>query len=206
MKKKLMIIGAGGHGKVIADIARKMNRWESIAFLDDNGAVKECAGCRVVGKTEDAAGWKDLADFFVAIGNNAVRENVQESLEAKGLSVATLIHPSAVIADGAEMGAGTAVMAGVVINPSSRIGKGCIINTSCSIDHDNILDDYVHVSPGAHLAGTVSVGRGSWIGIGGIVSNNVSICAHCKLGAGAVAIRDIEEPGIYAGVPAKKIG
>lgn len=205
MKKKLIIVGANGHGKVIADIANQMNQWDTIEFLDDNDAIKECAGYKVIGVTEDASKWRDAADFFVAIGDNVTREIVQENIEKKGLDIATLVHPTAVLANEIEIGAGTAIMAGVVINSSSKIGKGCILNTSCSIDHDNKIEDYAHVSPGAHLAGTVRIGKNSWVGIGSVIINNVSICSHCRLGAGTVVIRNINEPGTYVGVPARKI-
>ncbi|OPJ55318.1 acetyltransferase [Alkalithermobacter paradoxus] len=205
MKEKLIIIGASGHGKVIADIAIKMNKWQSIAFLDDDEAIKTSMGLEVIGKTADAFTYKDEADFFVAIGNNATREKVQERLIEEELNVVSLIHPSAVIGIGVEIGIGTVVMAGVVINSSSRIGKGCIINTSSSLDHDNVIEEYVHISPGVNIAGTVSVGRGSWLGIGSIVSNNVNICSGCKVGAGAVVVKDITEPGTYVGVPVRKI-
>lgn len=104
-----------------------------------------------------------------------------------------------------EIGIGTTVMAGVVINSSTKIGKGCIVNTSSSLDHDNVIEDYVHISPGAKLAGTVKIGKGSWIGIGSVVSNNVNICSECKVGAGAVVVKDITEPGTYVGVPARRV-
>jgi sugar O-acyltransferase (sialic acid O-acetyltransferase NeuD family) len=203
--EKLIIIGASGHGKVVADIAIKMNKWQNIAFLDDDESIKTCMGLEVICKTADAFIYKDEADFFVAIGNNATREKVQEKLEDEGLSLVKLIHPSAVIGTDVEIGIGTTVMAGVVINSSSRIGKGCIINTSCSLDHDNEIEDYVHISPGVRTAGSVSIGKGTWIGIGSVVSNNVNICSGCKLGAGAVVVKEITEPGTYVGVPVKKL-
>ncbi|MCC5912480.1 MAG: acetyltransferase [Clostridiaceae bacterium] len=202
--KKLLIIGASGHGKVVADIAIKMNKWQSITFLDDDESIKISMGLEVIGKTADAFTYKEEADFFVAIGNNGVREKVQEKLIEQGLKVVSLIHPSAVIGIDVEIGIGTAVMAGVVINSSTIIGKGCIINTSSSLDHDNIIEDYVHISPGASLAGTVKVGKESWLGIGSVVSNNVNICSGCKVGAGAVVVKDITEPGTYVGVPVRK--
>lgn len=205
MKNKLIIIGASGHGKVIADIAIKMNKWQSIAFLDDDETIKICIGLKVIGKTADAFTYKDEADFFVAIGNNATREKVQEKLIKEGLNLVNLIHPSAVIGTDVEIGNGTSVMAGVVINSSSRIGKGCIINTSSSLDHDNAIEDYVHISPGVRCAGSVSIGKGSWLGIGSVAINNVNICSGCKLGAGAVVVKDITEPGTYVGVPVRKV-
>ena len=205
MKDKLIIIGASGHGKVVADIAIKMNKWQNIAFLDDDESIKTSMGLEVIGKTADAFTYKDQADFFVAIGNNATREKIQEKLTDEGLSVVNLIHPSAVIAADVEIGTGTVVMAGVVINSSCKIGKGCIINTSCSLDHDNAIEDYVHISPGVKAAGSVNIGKGTWLGIGSIVSNNVNICRGCKVGAGAVVVKDITEPGTYVGVPVRRV-
>ena len=205
MKNKQIIIGASGHGKVVADIAIKMNKWQSIAFLDDDESIKTSMGLEVIGKTADAFIYKNEADFFVAIGSNTTREKIQEKLIEQGLNVASLIHPSAVIGTDVEIGIGVAVMAGVVINSSTRIGKGCIINTSASLDHDNVIEDYVHISPGVRTAGTVSISKGTWLGIGSVVSNNVNICSGCKVGAGAVVVKDIAEPGTYVGVPVRRV-
>lgn len=205
MKNKLIIIGASGHGKVVADIAIKMNKWQSIAFLDDDESIKKSMELEVIGKTADAFTYKEEADFFVAIGNNITREKIQEKLIEQGLSVVSLTHSSAVIGTDVEIGIGSVVMAGVVINSSSRIGKGCIINTSSSLDHDNMIEDYVHISPGVKLAGTVKVGKGTWLGIGSVVSNNVNICSGCKVGAGAVVVKDITESGTYVGVPVRRV-
>lgn len=205
MKNKLIIIGASGHGKVVADIAIKMNKWQSITFLDDDESIKASIGLEVIGKTADAFTYKEEADFFVAIGSNTTREKIQEKLIEQGLNVVSLIHPSAVIGTDVEMGIGTAVMAGVVINSSTRIGNGCIINTSSSVDHDNVIEDYVHISPGVNMAGTVKVGKGTWLGIGSVVSNNVNVCSGCKVGAGAVVVKDITEPGTYVGVPVRRV-
>jgi len=205
MKDRLLIIGASGHGKVVADIAIKMNVWKSIAFLDDNELLKMSLGLKVIGKTEDAFKYIDDADIFVAVGNNAAREKIQKKLEEKGASIPVLVHPNAVIGSEVELGKGTVAMAGVVINSATKIGRGCIINTGATLDHDNLIQDYVHISPGAHLAGTVNVYKGSWIGIGSTVSNNVSINSCCIVGAGAVVVRDINEPGTYVGVPARRV-
>ena len=204
MKDRLLIIGASGHGKVVADIAIKMNKWRSIVFLDDNESIKTFKRIQVIGESADALIYKDQGDFFVAIGNNSTREKIQENLKSEGASVVTLVHPSAVIGTDVRIGAGTVVMAGAVINSSTKIGRGCIINTCSSLDHDNEIEDYVHISPGTNLAGTVQVGKGSWIGIGCVVSNNVSICSGCIVGAGAVVVKDITEPGIYVGVPVRR--
>lgn len=205
MKKKLLIIGANGHGKVVADIAIKMNRWETIDFLDDNEDIKYSMGIKVIDKSNKAFKYIDEYDVFVAIGNNPIREKVQRELELLGASIPILIHPNTVIGQKVELGIGTVIMGGVVVNCSTKIGKGCIINTGATIDHDNYIEDYVHISPGVNLAGTVSIGKGTWLGIGSVVSNNVNIIKNCKIGAGAVVIKDIIEPGTYVGVPVRKI-
>lgn len=200
---RLIIIGASGHGKVVADIASHCG-YEDISFLDDDDTLKSCIGFPVVGTSADMEKYKDC-DFFVAIGNPDTREKVLEKLQRMQLNIITLIHSDAVIADSVSIGSATAVMAGVVINPDSRIGSGCIINTGATVDHDNVIEDFVHVSVGAHLAGTVHVGKGTWIGAGAVVNNNVDICGNCMIGAGAVVVRDIEEAGTYVGVPARKV-
>ena len=205
MRKRLLIIGASGHGKVAADIADKMSKWESIGFLDDDESIMECGGVEVLGRISDIHKYIKDADFFVAVGNNSTRKHIQEKLEAVGASIATLIHPSVVLGAAVDIGAGTAVMAGAVINSSSTIGKGCIINTNASLDHDNIMGDYVHISPGVNIAGSVKVMQGAWIGIGASVVNNIEICEGCVVGAGAVVTKSLLEKGTYVGVPAKLV-
>ena len=197
--RKLAIIGASGHGRVVADIARR-NGYKEIVFLDDDDSIHECGGYPVIGKSSEA-GTID-ADVIIGIGNAGVRKQIQESLPDEKL--VTLIHPDAVVAEDVVIGKGTVVMAGAVINPGVRIGKGCIINTCSSVDHDCEAGDYVHIAVGSHLCGTVSVGDGTWIGAGATVSNNVNICGDCMIGAGTVVIKDIEKPGTYVGVPARE--
>ncbi|PRD09353.1 acetyltransferase [Bacillus sp. MYb56] len=205
MKKKLLIIGAGGHGKVIADIALKMNKWKYIAFLDDNDGVKTSMGIEIIDKSTRVSEYIKDYDVFVGIGNNVIREKLQGQLEAFGASIPILVYPNAIVGEQVQLGTGSVVMAGVVINCCTNIGKGCIINTASTIDHDNIIEDYVHISPGAHLAGTVKIGRGTWLGIGSIISNNISITNQCKIGAGAVIVKNIIKTGTYIGVPARRV-
>lgn len=195
---RLIIIGASGHGKVVADIA-VLNGYEDIVFLDDDENAKECAGWPVIAKSDQAPD----GEVFVAVGNAETRKRLMANYAERNLP--TLIHPSAVIAKNVEIGKGSVVMAGTVINSGARIGKGVIINTSSSVDHDCIVEDYCHIAVGAHLSGTVVVGEGTWIGTGATVSNNINICGGCMIGAGAVVIKDINEPGTYVGVPAKPI-
>lgn len=203
MSKRIAIVGASGHGKVIADIAKK-NGYSDIVFLDDNALLKECNGYPVVGTSGDADQYSDR-DFIVAIGNARIRQNVQCRLAAAGMHLVTLIHPNAVIGENVSLDEGTVVMAGAVINPCVKIGKGCIINTCASVDHDCTIRDFAHVSVGAHVAGTVTVGERTWLGIGSVVSNNSDITSDCMIGAGAVVVKNIQESGTYVGVPAKKI-
>lgn len=198
--RKLAIIGASGHGKVVADIARK-NGYKEIVFLDDDESIHECGGYPVIGKSSEA-GTID-ADVIIGIGNAGVRKQIQESIPDE--KMVKLIHPDAVVAEDVAIGKGTVVMAGAVINSGARIGKGCIINTCSSVDHDCKVGDYVHIAVGSHLCGTVSVGDGTWIGAGATVSNNISICPDCMIGAGAVIVKNIDSAGTYMGVPARRI-
>lgn len=197
---KLTIIGASGHGKVAADIARLCG-YDEIEFLDDNPEVSECAGYPVVGTS---AGIEEIHnDLFIAIGNSAVRRRLMAKCAGKRMPA--LIHPNAVIARDATIGDGTVVMAGAVINSCAEVGRGVIVNTCSSIDHDCVVADFSHISVGAHLCGTVGVGAGTWVGAGAVVSNNVEICGDCMIGAGAVVVRDILQAGTYVGVPARRI-
>lgn len=204
-KSQLLIIGAGGHGKVVADVAMKMKHWSHIAFLDDNTTLHSVMNIPVIGTTEEVSKYIDQYDIFVAIGNNKTRETLTATLENAGATIPTLIHPSAIIGEQVSIHVGTVIMAGTVMNCCTHIGRGCIINTGATIDHDNEIEDYVHVSPGVHTAGKVKVGTRTWLGIGSIVKNNVSIQKDCLIGAGAVVVKDIQEEGTYIGVPAKHI-
>ena len=200
--RRLLIIGASGHGKVVADIA-KNNGYEEIAFLDDNTDIVQCGDYPVIGTSKDIVEYID-SDFFVAIGNAEIRQRIYMELNEQGVEPVTLIHPSAVIGENVCIGAGTVVMAGTVVNPDANLGIGCIINTCSSVDHDCKLADFVHVAVGGRLAGNVLIGERTWIGAGATVINNVTICADCVIGAGAVVVKDIQESGIYIGVPARR--
>lgn len=193
------MIGASGHGEVVADIAR-LNGYTDIYFLDDDQSKRYCGRYDVVGTTDEVPRGQEA---FVAIGNAKIRKKFCQRYYNQ---LVTLIHPSAVIAENVKIGRGTVIMAGAVINPGSVIGDGCIVNTSSSVDHDNVIGEYSHISVGSHLAGTVHVGENCWIGIGTVVSNNINICSDVIVGAGATVIRDITEQGTYIGVPAHKMG
>ena len=204
MPKNVVIIGAGGHAKVIADIVLLCGD-NLLGFLDNNEEKQNSVVYKerkVIGKISDAEKYKETY-FIVAIGDNHIRGKIAK--EHQGLNWYTAIHPNTTIADTVKIGDGTAIMAGVVINADSEIGNHCIVNTSSSIDHDNIIDDYVHISPGAHLAGKVFVGQYSWICTGATIINNINIRDNIIVGAGATVIKNINEQGTYVDTPAKRI-
>lgn len=202
MNEQLVIIGAKGHGKVVADIARDIGRYKTIVFLDDDTAIKESMGIPVAGKSEEVYSYLSSSDVFVAIGNKDIRQKWLEQLRDKHAELPVLVHSKAVIGTNVSIGCGTAVMAGAVVSPEAVLGSGCIINTCASVDHDCILENYVHVAVGAHLAGNVKVGHGTWIGAGAVVRNNIEICGDCIIGAGAAVVKNIRKAGTYIGVPA----
>lgn len=197
---RLVIIGAGGHGKVIADIALK-NGYTKICFVDDN-VIGDVIGLPVIGKISDVESLNDgKTDFVIGIGNNAVRKTIAEMYNVNWVSI---VHPSAQIAWNTEIGKGTVVMANAVVNVCATIGKHCIVNSGAVVEHDNVIEDYVHISPNAALGGTVCVGSLTHVGIGATIKNNTGVCSDCTIGAGAVVVKNIKEPGIYVGVPIRK--
>ncbi len=204
--KRLAVLGASGHGKVVADIAECCG-WDEVVFFDDAWPkVSRNGHWAVVGDSQVLA--EHLATFagvIVAIGSNAIRAEKLRWLAELLAPVTTLVHPSAVISRYAELGSGTVVMPGVVVNVSSRVGNGVILNTGCSIDHDCTIGDGAHISPGTHLAGGVQVGAQSWIGIGASVKQLINIGQRVAVGAGAVVVSDLPDGVTAVGVPAKPI-
>lgn len=198
--KKLIIYGAGGNGEVAADIA-KLNGYSDIVFIDDNENINAIQQYKVVHKFDEIDDLEQY-DFFNAIGNNAIREKVNNKYNLK---LKTLIHPTAVIGENVTIGDGSIVMANAVINPGCVIGKSSIVNTCSSIDHDCVIGDYCHISVNVHLAGTVCIKERSFVGISSTISNNVNITSDVTIGAGSVVVKDIDESGTYVGVPARKI-
>lgn len=200
---KLVIIGAGGHGKVVADIACRLG-YRDIVFLDDSSREEACGEFPVVGTCAHAACYAD-ADFVVAIGSGAVRRALHSRLEALGCRLVTLVHPAATVAGHVTLGPGTVVMAGAVINPYAQIGEGCIVNTCASVDHDCVIGSFSHVAVGAHIAGAVTLGENTWVGAGAVIRNHVQIAGDSVIGVGAAVVKNITEPGTYIGVPAEKM-
>jgi sugar O-acyltransferase (sialic acid O-acetyltransferase NeuD family) len=203
MSESVVIIGASGHGKVIADIIIKSGDC-LLGFLDDDDSLPDkILDFPILGKTEDICKYDNKVKFIIGIGNNSLRKQIDEKYS---INWYTAIHPSAVIAVDVSIGKGSVVMANSVINPSTKIGRHCIINSGAIVEHDNEIGDFVHISPNVSLGGTVKVDELTHVGIGVTVKNNVSITTECVVGAGAVVVRDITEKGVYVGVPVKRTG
>ena len=202
--KKLLILGAGGQGKVVLDLALTCEKWDEISFLDGGKIGEEVLGHSVIG---DFREYKMLREKYthaiVAVGNNDLRLKLTEELIGMGYEVPTLIHPSAIVSQYSTIGAGTVVMPQAVINISAQVGIACIINTGVIIEHDCHIGDGVHLSPRAVLGGTVSIGDRSWICLGAKVINNMTIGKRVIVGAGAVVIDNIKDEALVIGVPAK---
>ena len=204
-KDKLLIMGAGGHGKVVADVAIQMDRWEEISFLDNNLDLTEVLELPVIDVIEKLDKYVESHEIFIAIGDNKIRKELFQQLILKKATIPTLIHPSAVIGTDVSIKRGTVVMAGVVINSSVAIDEGSIINTSATIDHDCYIHKFVHISPGVHIAGNVTIYAETWVGIGSVIKNNLTIAKNVIIGAGAVVVRAIEKSGTYIGIPARRV-
>lgn len=198
----VIIIGAGGHARVVADIVSSMGD-RVLGFLDDRPDAAGAYGIPVLGKVDDYIHYPH-ARFLIGIGSSAVRQKLDQRLS--GVRWHTAIHPRAVISPlGTSIGEGTVVMANTVIDPGAKIGRHCILNSGSIVEHDDTIGDYVHISVGAKLAGTVTVGDHTWVGIGAVISNDITVCGGCMLGAGTVVVKNIEDPGTYVGVPARRI-
>ncbi|EIY9461358.1 acetyltransferase [Vibrio vulnificus] len=204
--KSCAVLGASGHGKVVAEIA-ELNGYQNITFFDDRWpSLTSVEHWEVSGNTAALLATASEYDVVVvAIGHNATRCAKQRELSAAGANFDALAHPSAVISKYANIKAGTVVMAKAVVNPFSQVGVSCIINTGSTIDHDCKLADGVHISPGASLAGGVEVGENSWIGIGSQIKQLVVIGCNVTVGAGSTVISDIPDCQTVVGSPAHKL-
>jgi sugar O-acyltransferase (sialic acid O-acetyltransferase NeuD family) len=205
MAKKLLIIGASGHGKVVADAALSSGGWTDIAFLDDRfGQMVPPLGMPLIGRTDDLSRFAgEYAALAIAVGDAAIRMRLVQMGQARGILMPNIVHRTAVISPFATLGTACVVFAQAVINPDTALGNGCIVNTGATVDHDCSIGDGVHVCPGAHLAGDVRVGNHSWIGIGASVKQGISIGCNVTVGAGAVVVADVPDSTTVIGVPAR---
>jgi sugar O-acyltransferase (sialic acid O-acetyltransferase NeuD family) len=205
---KIVIVGAGGHGQVIADILSKLNgkgdALEPIGYVDDNSSLKNCFlnNLPVLGKTKDLGRIEHDA-VVVAIGDNQRRKVIYEKLSEDGERFSIICHPYAVISPNVIIGNGSQIIAGAVINTGTIIGKNSIINTGCTVDHHNIIGDHVHIAPGVHLGGSVIVEEGAFIGIGSSIAPRCRIGKSCIIGAGSVVLHDVPEKEKVYGTPAR---
>lgn len=202
---KLLIAGAGGHGRVVAEMALVCGSYDEIAFIDDRypGLVLK-EGWPVIGKLEALADLTDVyAAFVAAFGDASLRLGLLERANELGYDCPPIIHPGATVSSHAALDRGCVVVAGAIVNIGATLGVGCIVNTSATVDHDCKLADGVHVCPGAHLAGAVEIGRRTWFGIGAVAKEGVRLGEDVVVGAGAVVVANVAGNSLVVGNPAK---
>ena len=201
--KHLAILGAGGHGRVVADAAI-LAGWNTISFFDDVVPVgSRTLDWTVVGNTEELV--KELTTFdgvIVAVGNNKKRIEKSHLLGKYGANLISVVDPSAQVSRHSSIGIGTVVLSNAVIEAGVSIGNCCIINTAATISHDCQISGGVHVSPGAHLSGEIVVGRFTWIGTGASLRNNIIIGENVTVGVGSVVVKNIPDDAVVYGNPA----
>ncbi|MGE0765715.1 MAG: acetyltransferase [Hyphomicrobiaceae bacterium] len=206
MTRALLIVGFGGHGRVVADVALDCG-YDTIAFLDDGrDALSQSTPFPVLGPTREmSAQVKRWSSAIVAIGNGPRRLALFGDLKRARYATPTIAHPSAIVSRGAIIGEGVFIAPGAIVNAGARIGNAAIINTGARIDHDCEVGAGTHIASGATLSGGVSVGRASWIGAGSTVRQGVCIGDNVMIGLGAAVVTDIPSAGVYVGVPARAI-
>ncbi len=201
--KRLAILGASGHGKVVADAA-ETSGWQSVVFFDDAWPELQSNGPWPVQGTM-AQLLEQLNSFdgvVVGIGNNAIRANKQQQLCLAGAKLVTVVHPAAVVSNHASIEPGTVVFANSVVNACARVGAGCIVNTGTVVEHDCVLGDFVHVSPNAVLAGGVCVGNLAWVGACASVRQLLKVGEAAVVGMSAVVTKNVPSGAVVVGNPA----
>lgn len=207
---RIVIVGAGGHAQVIADVilcrARLGEDVQLLGFVDDNPRLlsREILGVKVLGLIAQLTEFEPEA-VIVGIGDNVTRARVYRQLKSGGATFATAIHPRAFVAENVRLGEGSVVFANAVINTGSIIGPNVIINTGATVDHHALIDAHVHIAPGVHLGGTGTVEEGAFLGIGCSVIPNRVIGAWSIVGAGAAVIHDVPPRTTVVGVPARPL-
>lgn len=205
---RILIVGAGGHGQVVADaLLRARDNGAAahpIGYVDDDPRLtgQVHLGLPILGAVHDVATIAHDA-LVIAIGNNHVRSRLYTRWQQQGYRFATVCHPRATLAPDVCVGPGTVIFAGVVVNTGSAIGANVILNTGCTVDHHNEIGDHVHLAPGVHLGGDVQIGAGTLVGIGATVMPQRRIGAWSTIGAGALVHRDLPARVTAVGVPAQ---
>jgi acetyltransferase EpsM len=210
MTLPIVIVGAGGHARVVADIVRLCSRYSIVGYLDEVNPERRGTawnGAAILGGLEEIGRLRSscVNTAFVAVGDCDGRLRIAERLVAAGFELPVLCHPSAIAANDVSIGAGTVLAAGAIVNPGARVGANVIVNTSATVDHDCAIADGVHIAVGARLAGRVQVGRGTWIGMSANIKDGVRIGAGTIVGAGALVLKDLSDGVIAYGVPAKVV-
>ena len=202
--KRLALLGASGHGKVVAELAEKQG-YDEIVFFDDRWPnITELKYWDVIGDSRSLIKTgRDFYDCLVTIGDNRARSSKHALLIKNGLSLTTLVHPSANVSDYSSIGQGSVIMSGAVIQTDVSIGCSCIVNSSANVDHDVVIGDFCHVSPNAAIAGNVIIGSYSWVGIGSVVRESLSVGCNTIIGAGAAVVDDVGSDSVVVGVPAR---
>jgi sugar O-acyltransferase (sialic acid O-acetyltransferase NeuD family) len=210
-RPRIVIVGASGHGRVALDAARCQDRFELVGWTDTFVAAgTELAGLQVLGKPADLdalAREHRLDGYFLAISDNTTRAKVHDMIQQlrPGLELFSILHPASVIARDVEVGAGTLVLAGAVVNTNCRIGTGCIVNTRASLDHDGILHPWSCLLPGVVTGGNVEIGEFSCVCLGATLAHKVRVGAHTVIGAGSVVLADVPPLSLAYGVPARVV-
>ena len=203
----LIILGAGGHGKVAAEVASNSNKYRKIYFLDDNPKINSnIIGFDVLNKIDFnfiKSKNNDDNKFFVGIGDCIKRKEIQTKLLKYKINIATLIHPFSSISKNSKIGLGSLICPGAIVGPDSEIGEGVILNNSAIIDHDCQVGDYAHICPHSSMAGGVKFGNLSVLGTGARIIQYLNIGCSCFIGAGAVVTKDIPDGNKAVGIPAK---
>jgi len=201
---KLVIIGAGGHGQVVADAALAAG-FEVLGFLDDDRSLfgGKFLGMSVLGPI--AAAHDMDASCVVAIGDNRRRKQVVDVLGLPAQRYAAVIHPRATVSPYAEVLPGAMVLAGAIVGPQAVVSSHSIINHGSSIDHHDIVGAFAHVAPGCHAGGNVHIGDGAFLGVGVSVVPGATIGSWATVGAGSVVLHDVQESTVVAGVPAREL-
>ena len=200
--KKLLIFGCGGHSKVITDIAKSIG-FSDIFYQDINTEIMKFLGGEVY--HDEINDYKEF--FFVALGDNYIREKITNNFQFRNPQAipATLIHPSSYVSENCIIGEGSVVMPLCVLNSFTKIGKGVIINTRSSLDHDNKIMDFASIAPGVTTGGNVQIGERTAISIGTTIKNNIEIGLDCVVGACSYVNKDIRSNLVAYGTPAKPI-